>query len=99
LFFIKFIIKNNIEKCNIVNKHIETLNTVIANYKFNKKQIVINNKNTILTNTIRELKSLLITLEDKYNNIEKIKSRIEINKKHIDSHEDIRVALQYAINS
>ena len=93
------IIKNNIEKCNIVNKHIETLNTIIANYKFNKKQIVINNKNTILTNTIRELKSLLITLEDKYNNIEKIKSRIEINKKHIDSHEDIRVALQYAINA
>lgn len=93
------IIKNNIEKCNIVNKHIETLNTIITNYKFNKKQIVINNKNTILTNTIRELKSLLITLEDKYNNIEKIKSRIEINKKHIDSHEDIRVALQYAINA
>ena len=93
------IIKNNIEKCNIVNKHIETLNTIIANYKFNKKQIVINNKNTILTNTIRELKSLLITLEDKYSNIEKIKSRIEINKKHIDSHEDIRVALQYAINA
>lgn len=93
------IIKNNIEKCNVVNKHIETLNTIITNYKFNKKQIVINNKNTILTNTIRELKSLLITLEDKYNNIEKIKSRIEINKKHIDSHEDIRVALQYAINA
>lgn len=93
------IIKNNIEKCNIVNKHIETLNTIITNYKFNKKQIVINNKNTILTNTIRELKSLLITLEDKYSNIEKIKSRIEINKKHIDSHEDIRVALQYAINA
>lgn len=93
------IIKNNIEKCNIVNKHIETLNIIITNYKFNKKQIVINNKNTILTNTIRELKSLLITLEDKYNNIEKIKSRIEINKKHIDSHEDIRVALQYAINA
>lgn len=93
------IIKNNIEKCNIVNKHIETLNTIITNYKFNKKQFVINNKNIILTNTIRELKSLLITLEDKYNNIEKIKSRIEINKKHIDSHEDIRVALQYAINA
>ena len=31
------IIKNNIEKCNIVNKHIETLNTIITNYKFNKK--------------------------------------------------------------
>ena len=93
------IIKNNIEKCNIVNKHIETLNTIIADYKFNKKQIVINNKNTILTNTIRELKSLLITLEDKYSNIEKIKSRIEINKKHIDTHEDIRIALQYAINA
>jgi DNA repair exonuclease SbcCD ATPase subunit len=40
------------------------------------------------------------TLEDfTTHNIEKIKSRIEINKKHIDSHEDIRVALQYAINA
>ena len=91
--------KNNIIKAKSLESTFKKMKEDIEIHKFNRKQLVINNKNKIISESIKELKTLLITLEDKYNDIEKKKSRIDANKQLIERYEEERIALSYGVNA
>ena len=93
------ILKQNIVKYQEYTTITASLENLVLDYSKNKKNIVITNKNTIIKNSINELKDLLIILEDKYNNIDKIKNRIENNKKLIEQYEKERDALTAVVRA
>lgn len=88
-------IQKVIEFTNIKEVLINNVNL----YSKNTKNNVIRNKNKIIKDTIDELKNLLLILEDRYNNSEKIKNRIINNKKLTEQYEKERDALILAVRA
>lgn len=71
----------------------------LETYSNNKSISVNNNKNQIIKETIKRLKSVLINLEDKYNSFDRIKNRIEKNKELIKTHEHRKKVLDMTIKT
>ena len=97
------------ERLNTINSDIEKylkyqdMRTKIEKdyeqHKKNRTNIIKKNKNDIINKSISELKDLLITLEEKYNNYEKVKYRIQVNNNLIANYIDERDALAMAIKA
>ncbi len=67
---------------------------IIKTYSSNKNKSIIKNKNKILKSIINKLKENLLVLEDKYNNFDRIKSRINKNKELIEKYEKNKKLLE-----
>ncbi len=67
---------------------------VLKKYSKNKNKSIIKNKNKILKSVINNLKDTLFTLEDKFNNFDRIKSRITKNKELIEKYEKNKKLLE-----
>lgn len=67
---------------------------IIKTYSNNKNKSIIKNKNKILKSIINKLKENLLVLEDKYNNFDRIKSRINKNKELIEKYEKNKKLLE-----
>lgn len=72
---------------------------VLKNYSKQKSLFILKNKNNVIKKFISDLKSNLITLEEKYNDIDRIKSRIEKNKELIEKYEYNKVLLEKAVKA
>ena len=91
--------RDSIVKTKNSLKILDKIKEDLESHKFNRKQLTIMNKNSLISGYIKELKNLLIDLEDKYYSVEKVKSRIEFNKNLISKYEEERIALSYAVNA
>ena len=67
---------------------------VLKKHSNNKNKTIIKNKNKILKSVINNLKDNLFTLEDKFNNFDRIKSRITKNKELIEKYEKNKKLLE-----
>ena len=67
---------------------------VLKKHSNNKNKTIIKNKNNILKAVINNLKDNLFTLEDKFNNFDRIKSRITKNKELIEKYEKNKKLLE-----
>lgn len=67
---------------------------ILKKHSSNKNKTIIKNKNSILKTVINNLKDNLFTLEDKFNNFDRIKSRITKNKELIEKYEKNKKLLE-----
>lgn len=72
---------------------------VISKHSNNKNKIVIKNRNNIIKTTINKLKETLLHLEDKYNNFDRIKSRINKNKELVEKYEKNKTLLELTVKA
>ena len=72
---------------------------VLKKHSNNKNKNIIKNKNSILKSVINTLKSKLLILEDRYNNFDRIKSRIVKNKELIEKYENNKRILELTVKA
>lgn len=72
---------------------------LLKNYSKNKSIFILKSKNQVIKNFITDLKSKLIILEERYNDIDRIKSRIDKNKELIEKYEYNKSLLEKTVKA